>query len=1135
MTAYTVKAGEAGFYSIEDSSLQRATNHAGSVELLVFVRRANVATNLQTQLGVYTTVSAGELFDFDTFLGYLDVGDSVFVALGPDGDSVGDETEIDFNVVRAPELPVSVLADDLGVKNALKAPGEWSVLANVAQNSVAGRVLGWKRLGGSNEPAYTRTEASVHLGLPAGNGEIKRETMVALRVPQSGYYALHDAWAAPANGAGGGVESRVYVGTETSPRKIVTLTGRTSLNTDVGYVEKGDVIYLAFGSTGGGDARVELNASVAEWAPRRAPLRVRRGPDGLLDVFEPADTRCAVDIPTPRWVEIPHQSGDVTEVIRKAITKAQSLRNGDEYVGVRFESGKTYTIASSPADRTPFPIRNAKNLVIDGNGATLLIGSREIERADVSLFSVNSSRNIVFADFTVTATTIPFTTGEILEVTPPGANTQIVKFRVDPGALDPLRDIRSNGRGDAYAYDPKTPGRLALGSWTHYPGSGENQIQATTNAGIYTHRVTRTMDSIKPGGKWLIKNKGGGVTYLTTRGNTENITLSGIDGRACGGGSLRFWQTSGVNILDCGFEPDGENWISSSADGIHGRGREGVWVENTLIRGVCEDVMNTYGQSMAVVADDSHSDVVMSIRMLEGNVESSGNSLRVPTSESIASGDQLVFFNPKTGRVLGYSMVRSMAEGRYTMSSPVADIDTWEKGDGKSATMVYNTRAAGRFFIRDSRVMDSMRFGVYIKARGGVVFNSQFEGLSAPSIFAVNEPEWPEGPPATHLWVQGCLFSQNNYGFMPRNRDFMVVDPADISVYTRRLRDRSEPDDFRANLTRNQYANSHMKFIGNVFHDWRGMGISVRNSHNVQIADNLFLPPVNDDVMRKTLSEDRALNLDGRGVYAAMFLDSVNGVRVSGNRSYGLSGGDRALVKDKDVSGVIEMNNTESQPGGATTSVCLSFDEWFGKSSVEAASTGSAVDKVELGSATHRAGRLGPGLFFDGGAPATMSPSADLNCKGSFTIALWAAPEPTPGREQVAYAQGDARNGAVIAIDRGRWTVGLWQDGRGAWLDLGPAVEGLWQHIAFSLAGASGELRGYINGTQVASINIATHAIAVPATVSFGGLVGSTRLGLDRELVAGAGAYHGGVDEFRFIQGPVTLVDIAALALRRSD
>ena len=162
---------------------------------------------------------------------------------------------------------------------------------------------------------------------------------------------------------------------------------------------------------------------------------------------------------------------------------------------------------------------------------------------------------------------------------------------------------------------------LAVGTWTHFPRSGSPSLQATGEPGIFTHRVTRTGNSISVGDKWLVKNKRGGVIYLATRGSTENVTLSSVTGLASGGGHLRFSSTSAINILDCRFEPDGDNWISSSADSVHGRGREGVWIENTLIRGICEDVMNTYGQNMVVVADDDASDAVLSLRMLDGSVE----------------------------------------------------------------------------------------------------------------------------------------------------------------------------------------------------------------------------------------------------------------------------------------------------------------------------------------------------------------------------------------------------------------------------------------------------------------------------------------------------------------------------------
>jgi hypothetical protein len=448
--------------------------------------------------------------------------------------------------------------------------------------------------------------------------------------------------------------------------------------------------------------------------------------------------------------------------------------------------------------------------------------------------------------------------------------------------------------------------------------------------------------------------------------------------------------------------------------------------------------------------------------------------------------------------------------------------------------MVYNTRVAGRFFVRDTRLMDSMRFGIYIKARGGVIFGTQFEGLSGPGVLGMNEPEWPEGPPPTHLWVQGCVFSQNNYGFMPRNRDYVVVDPADISIYTRHFRDPAVPDDYRAFVTHDQYANSHVKLLGNVFQDWRGMGISVRNAHNVRIEDNFFLAPVEDEVMRGVFVGDPALTVAGRGAYAGIHLDSVIGVRVAHNRFYALPTGDRPVAQGRDVVGLESQDNVVEPRDALRPTVALSFSEWFGDTSSEAAGTGVAVDTVSLGSARHRAGRLGAGLHFSGGAPALLTTSADAAAQAprQFTLAFWACPEASTTAAQVIYAQGDARNGTVIGIQDGRWLAGVWGDGRKTWLDLGPAVSGLWQHVALTVDGTVGALAGFLNGRETVRTAGDLGFDFNAANASLGGAGTATRLGPGRETAA---AYHGELDEFRLYPGLPGAGEIAALALRRRE
>ncbi len=1125
---HVVPPGAAGFYAIEDSSLRVDPARPGRTPLRVWAHRAGLPEPSQAEPAVLTSLESGEFFDFDTFLGYLDAGDTIHVRLGSEADATTDRSELDFKIVRTPLIPVSVFPDDLVAPPAVIAPGSWSLASDLPAGSDVARHLA----------SSVNDQRRLVLG-----ADRTRESIATFRVPQSGYYALHEA---TVRATGGRVEARLYVDRETEPRRTFPVDPAAAparLNTDLGYIAKDATITLAFANTSGAaGAAVDFTGSIVEWAPRRPPLRVRRGTDGLLDVFEPEAPRRAIDIPAARWITVPAPAGaaDATEAIRRAFAEAQAAaKTANTYAGVRLEAGRTYVVASVQTGGSVFALRDARRIIFDGNGATLLVSSPELARREVTVFSVLNSREIAFADFTVKATTVPFTTGEVLAVNPPNANTQTVTFRVTPGALDPRADISRDGQADAYAYDPLIPGRLAVGSWTHYPGRGTPALQATAEPGVFTHQVTRTNSSIHVGDRWLVKNKRGGVIYLSARGASENVTLSGVTGLASGGGHLRFSPSSGINILDCRFEPDGEDWISSSADSVHGRAREGPWIENTLIRGICEDVMNTYGQSMVIVADDDANDTVMSIRVFDGSVESTGPPmLRLPTGDSIMTGDQLVFFNPKTGAVLGYARVQAIANGRVTLSQAVPGIDTWETGDGRSATMVYNTRVAARFFVRDSRVTDSMRFAIYIKARGGVVFNCQFEGLSGPSILATNEPEWPEGPPATHLWVQGCTFSQNNYGYMSRHRAFMVVDSADISVYTRRLRDPAEPAGYTAHLTRGQYANAHLKLVGNVFHEWRGMGIAVRNARNVLIRDNLFLAPADDAVMRQTLAKDPEFAHAGRGGFAAIFLASVSGVRLAGNRAHGLPEGDRVIARAADAVDVQEIDNTTHSPRGVGPAVALSFGEWFGTTSLEAPSVGAARDRVELHGAVHRAGRLGAGLFFDGrGSPAVLAATGDTGGQAlpALSVALWAYPERGGGATPVLLAQGDRQRGLVIAINRARWVAGLWHDGQEAWLDLGPAGMERWQHLALVYDGSSGTVRGWVDGLElaVARQGVPPRFGGPPADTALAGVLTDARLDRGRTAAASSAAYRGGLDEFFLFHRTLDATEVSLLALRR--
>ncbi len=202
---FTVPADGAGFYAVTDSRIRRDTAIAGRIELRLQVTHADTPPERQPGPAVTTTLAAGELFDFDAFLGYLAAGDTVRITVGPTDDGpVGDRAEIDCRIVRVPSIPVSVFPDDVRDATAVRAPGGWSLIGDVDAISPAVRRLGWR---GSAGTAFTLSTHSAQV-TPGRTGH---EAVAAFRVPHSGYYALHDAWF---TGQGSDTGARIFVGDE---------------------------------------------------------------------------------------------------------------------------------------------------------------------------------------------------------------------------------------------------------------------------------------------------------------------------------------------------------------------------------------------------------------------------------------------------------------------------------------------------------------------------------------------------------------------------------------------------------------------------------------------------------------------------------------------------------------------------------------------------------------------------------------------------------------------------------------------------------------------------------------------------------------------------------------------------------
>jgi hypothetical protein len=129
---------------------------------------------------------------------------------------------------------------------------------------------------------------------------------------------------------------------------------------------------------------------------------------------------------------------------------------------------------------------------------------------------------------------------------------------------------------------------------------------------------------------------------------------------------------------------------------------------------------------------------------------------------------------------------------------------------------------------------------------------------------------------------------------MTRNRYYLAKDPATIMIGTFRNATGSTSADAFVNGLNQQH---HFAILDNVFNDWRGMAISVRNSRDVTISGNVFNLSVNDTTLRSTLdsisstpgggtvSPGPALfdMSDNTGKYAAIHLHDLNGVYIKNN------------------------------------------------------------------------------------------------------------------------------------------------------------------------------------------------------------------------------------------------------------
>lgn len=850
---------EGGFFSIEDSFLTKLSGSGDDVEVLVFTSRDPEHPAVRNYARPVTagTTADRETVSFDGALGYLSEGETIYVAIGADGSSASDEALFDFSVWRSDPILVTHL----------------------------------------DESSPTTV-----------NGNAVR---VSTTAPQSGLYSLHKGLAEFLPAANiAPVELTVRVGSRVvNEQPIVLTTGlrMDSLTMDLGYVPQRESISLTLTSSSALQAEaVDYAFDLAEYAPRAKPLRAADLTPTLV-----------INVPAPVFFSPGVQNAiQNTTNLQTALTQAfnhtEGAANANKVAHIKLAAGQTYELDKAglvlnQQNQYLFSLSSYERLIFDGQGATLLIKNAQVGLYNVSRSGTSVQEKIVFQNFTIDhhQDALPFTQGVIHSVTSLDSNSVKVKFDVDLNLYDSPLDARftpSSNSGYFYELDANgvPTGRLPDGAWSSYVVDDDFSAtsivhEAGDPANRFTHFVTRSpgisvLINEGPGNGWLVRTR----TSTNFRfDNADGITLDNVTSWASPGAFMIYWQAGNVSLLNVKHEikPGSGRYVSSSADSIHGRSRDGLWIQNSKFEPAGDDLFNAYAVHYAIETQPSSTTLGLGVYNSSNVLDPSAWGTR-----DFLVGEQVALWDPVTGTVIARRTVTAVntVTQTATIDRPFDSVTLYNPTLTERNMFLINVDSVSNYFVRDSQFINSMRFGMIVKGNDFYLLGNEYRGNLEAAIQAINEPSWPEAFIAERLHIQGNAFADNARGAMARNRYYLSRDPADIVVGTYH----NTTGSTSGNLFVADRAQHHqISILDNVFEEWRGMAISVRNSRSVTIARNVFHASVNDTALRANLDSTTTLpggstipvgpslfdNDDTSGRYAAIYLYDVDGLTVEGN------------------------------------------------------------------------------------------------------------------------------------------------------------------------------------------------------------------------------------------------------------
>lgn len=463
---------------------------------------------------------------------------------------------------------------------------------------------------------------------------------------------------------------------------------------------------------------------------------------GLSQV--PSDGRGAATFSVEEFGAAGDGATDDAPAVRKALAAALEAGPGSS---VAFEP-KTYRLGDNPVAWHCFPLIGRRNLVIEGNGATLICPEGNLA------FHFEGGRNVTVRNLTIDTIRPTFTQGEVIAVRADGS----LDVMVMDGYPEPPDDAflaanghaanghAAHGGGGRHMIVFANGGRarntrmdndhLYIGGIKRVsPGVFRFHVEASYLSGhakvTAGDRVTYGFNKANlPAAEHAAKDRSASIYAQIAADRVENMTIENVTIFGSINGGIRVSDIPGdvtlrgVRIIP---KPGTRNLLSIPSDALHLmniRGR--VIIENCVIETPGDDCLNLGAQRDNLIAIDPSNRRKVTLRTTDNRYY----------RYTIRPGDRLQFLDPAAKRVLGERTVTAASDirGRAHTVTLDQEVPGLVAGTTQVMNLDQNTRST---LVRNNTITPCMRHAMLARARNMRIENNRID-CSRGGVFGLN-------------------------------------------------------------------------------------------------------------------------------------------------------------------------------------------------------------------------------------------------------------------------------------------------------------------------------------------------------------------------------------------------------------